>query len=417
MTTRPEKVIGNGTGRFGSYKLNEVTEHQRQGNWWAVGGQAEFTEAGDYSWTCPSGTTKVHVWATGGGGGGHYSWASPAGGGAGSAWRNNIKVTPGQTYTVHVGSGGSRGNSYGQSSYFIEPKCLFAGGGATQSEGSYGSDNSDERFRATTDNFPGINTYNFNYNSGEGGRHGHINHAEGEGRGGGGWYAGDRGDEWDGNNVSAGLSAADSHGMNSGGGTGGHSANYQGGGGAGGFGYTSYEVSTNPTGYTGRNTGGGEQSTNGQRGGGGGGGYYSSTHGTGAGGGVGIWGTSDQGNSGNTTSGNWGHAYGNNGHPKGGGNRWSGGQNSGLGGGYGIGGYSNILGYGPSDGSGAENPWGFDYSYNAVYGGWPGGGGGGPGTSHGGGRGGHGAIRIIWDGERGGGGPRRYPGTNTEDIS
>ena len=417
MSKRPDKVIGNGTGRFGSYRLNEVTDHQRRDDWWAYGGQAEFTEAGNYDWTCPSGTQRVHVWATGGGGGGQGNWAEPAGGGAGSAWRNNIKVTGGQTYTVHVGDAGSRGNSYGQSSFFIEPKCLFAGGGAAASEGNNGSDNSDARFQATVANFPGISTYSFPYNPGEGGRHGHVNHAEGEGRGGGGWYAGDKGDQWDGNSQTAPLSAADSHGMNSGGGTGGHNSSYQGGGGAGGYGWTSYEVSQDPSNRSGRNTSGGDQQQDGKRGGAGGGGYYSSTHGCSAGGGVGIWGTGGNGNAGTTENGKWGHSYGNNGHPRGGGNRWSGGGNNALGGGYGIGGYSNLLGYGPSDGSGAENPWGFNYSANAVYGGWPGGGGGGPGTSHGGGRGGPGAIRIIWDGERGGSGARRYPGTNTEDIT
>ncbi len=76
-----------------------------------------------------------------------------------------------------------------------------------------------------------------------------------------------------------------------------------------------------------------------------------------------------------------------------------------------------LNGYGPSNGSGAENPWGFSYSSEAVHGGWPGGGGGGPGTSSGGGRGGNGAIRIIWDSEKSAAGPRRYPGTNTQDLS
>lgn len=419
MSKRPEKAIGNGTGRFGSYGLNEVTDHIKRNDWWAYGGQAEFLSEGTYSWTCPSGTSRVHAWVTGGGGGGYRNWAEPAGGGAGSAWRNNIKVDGGQTYDVKVGRSGPRQADYGGTSWFINPKCIagFGGAAGTPGSGSYGSDNSDERYRASTTNFPGISTYNFNYNPGEGGRHGAVNHSEGEGRSGGGWYAGDKGDEWDGNNQSAPISASDSHGMNSGGGSGGHAPNYQGGGGAGGYGYTSYEVSTSPSSYAGRNTSGGDTQNDGKRGGGGAGGYYSSTHGTGAGGGVGIWGTSGENNSGTQHHGKWGHAYGNTGHPRGGGDQWSSGNHSGLGGGYGIGGYSVATGYGPGNGSGGENPWGFPYSSEAIHGGWPGGGGGGAGTSSGGGRGGEGAIRLMWDGERSGGGARRYPDQNCGDIS
>ena len=419
MSKRPEKAIGNGTGRFGSYGLNEVTDHIKRNDWWAYGGQAEFLNAGSYSWTCPNGTERVHVWVTGGGGGGYRNWAEPAGGGAGSAWRNNIKVTPNQAYDLKVGRSGPRNAEYGGTSWFISPKCIMGGGGAAGSpgSGSYASDNSDERYRATTTNFPGISTYNFNYNPGEGGRHGHVNHSEGEGRGGGGWYAGDKGDEWDGNNQSSSTNSSDSHGMNSGGGSGGHAPNYQGAGGAGGYGYTSYQVSTSPNGYAGRNTSGGDQASSGQRGGGGGGGYYSSTYGCGAGGGVGIWGTSGENNSGSDYGGLDRSCYGNNAHPRGGGNYWGNGNgHSGLGGQAGIGGSSLIAGYGPSHGAGGENPFGFSYSSEDIHGGWPGGGGGGPGTSAGGGRGGEGAIRIMWEGERSSGGPRRYPDQNCGDV-
>ncbi len=418
MSKRPEKVVGNGTGRFGAYKLNEVTEHQRQNNWWAFGGQAEFLSEGTYSWTCPNGTSLVHAWCTGGGGGGYRNWAEPAGGGAGSAYRNNIKVNAGQTYSLKVGRSGPRQADYGGSSWFIEPKCIFAGGGAagTPGSGSYASDNSDERYRATTTNFPGITTYNFNYNPGEGGRHGHVNHAEGEGRGGGGWYAGDASDEWDGN-TSTTMGDEQSHGKQSGGGTGGHAGGWDGGGGAGGFGYNCHTVSTAPNSYAGRNTSGGDQNSHGQRGGGGGGRGYSSTHGSGAGGGVGIWGCSGENNSGQSSAGQSGVSYGNTGHPKGGGTDWNNGSDHpGLGGEFGIGGYSVAAGYGPSNGSGGENPWGFDYSSENIIGGWPGGGGGGAGTSSGGGRGGEGAIRIMWEGERSGNGARRYPDQNCGDV-
>jgi hypothetical protein len=65
-----------------------------------VTGESSYTTAGTYSWTCPSGVTSVSVVAVGAGGtGGAY------GGSAGSlAYKNNIAVTPGQSYTVVVGA-------------------------------------------------------------------------------------------------------------------------------------------------------------------------------------------------------------------------------------------------------------------------------------------------------------------------
>lgn len=69
----------------------------------------------------PSGVEQlsVHVWGAGGGGGGAYSTIlvgpdSRAGGGGGGAYaRKVIDVTPGQTYTVTVGTGGQPGNFAG----------------------------------------------------------------------------------------------------------------------------------------------------------------------------------------------------------------------------------------------------------------------------------------------------------------
>ena len=88
-------------------------------------GQIAYLTAGTFSWTCPAGVTSVCVVAVGGGGGGGYQWSSGGGGGGGLGWKNNIAVTPGNSYTVVVGAGGPVGanavnaGTQGGNSYFI----------------------------------------------------------------------------------------------------------------------------------------------------------------------------------------------------------------------------------------------------------------------------------------------------------
>ena len=80
----------------------------------APSSQVEFTTPGTYSWTAPAGVTSVCAVCIGGGGAGTRG-ASPSdvdqlrrGGGAGGlGWKNDISVTPGQTYTIVVGAGGT----------------------------------------------------------------------------------------------------------------------------------------------------------------------------------------------------------------------------------------------------------------------------------------------------------------------
>ena len=61
----------------------------------------------------PAGLTSVSVVAVGAG----AEAGAQAGGGGGLGWKNNISVTPGQSYTVVVGAGGQ--NRANQHSYFI----------------------------------------------------------------------------------------------------------------------------------------------------------------------------------------------------------------------------------------------------------------------------------------------------------
>ena len=112
-------------------------------------GEAEFTTPGTYSWTAPAGVTSVSVVAVGGGGGGAASTLSTngfsggGGGGGGLGWKNNISVTPSQSYTIVVGSAGLGGSGAGFNdgtdggdSYFINTSTVMGTGGA---RGAYNS--------------------------------------------------------------------------------------------------------------------------------------------------------------------------------------------------------------------------------------------------------------------------------------
>ena len=74
----------------------------------------------------PSGVTSVCVVAVGAGG--NESTAAGDGGG-GLGWKNNISVSPGQSYQVKVGAriGGAQG--HGDESWFINNTTVRGGGG------------------------------------------------------------------------------------------------------------------------------------------------------------------------------------------------------------------------------------------------------------------------------------------------
>jgi hypothetical protein len=94
-------------------------------------GQTLFSSAGTYTYYPPAGVSVVSAVAVGGGGGATFV----GGGGGGLGWKNNIAVTPGQGYTVVVGSGGN-GVFYtstagaGGNSYFINTSTVVGYGGA-----------------------------------------------------------------------------------------------------------------------------------------------------------------------------------------------------------------------------------------------------------------------------------------------
>ena len=244
-----------------------------------------------YSWTAPAGVTSVSVVAVGAGGGGIGPGGGQnygiGGGGGGLGYKNNISVTPGQSYTVKVGGKGNRGaHGSGQTdptspspnkgdSYFIDASTVRGGGG----EGGYSSSNGGRGGDYTGDG------------GGNGGRGGpSVNSGGNKGGGGGaGGYAGNGGDGMNaggnGGTGTAGQGGAGGGSFGGGGGVGlngqGTSANFSWNNGAGGSG------GGDGTGYAQGGTGGNY---------GGGGGCVDNAAGNGSEGGQGavriIWNTS-----------------------------------------------------------------------------------------------------------------------------
>jgi len=95
-----------------------------------ITGQEVFTTVGTNTFTVPAGVTSLSVVAVGGGGGAGADYAGGAGGGLG--YKNNITVSPGQTFTVQVGDYGrnpSQGSTDGGQSYFNNATVCAGNGG------------------------------------------------------------------------------------------------------------------------------------------------------------------------------------------------------------------------------------------------------------------------------------------------
>jgi hypothetical protein len=127
-TTYTAKVAA--TNEFGTGSFSGSTSSFSPQN---VGQQA-YTSAGTYSWVAPAGVTSVSVVCIGRGGPGIISFDPVAhGGGGGLGYKNNITVTPGNSYTVAITS---------SASYFINTSTVagFAGSSSTSAGGGYVGD-------------------------------------------------------------------------------------------------------------------------------------------------------------------------------------------------------------------------------------------------------------------------------------
>ena len=95
-----------------------------------------FLTTGAQTWTAPIGVTSISVECWGGGGAGGGATGNPAagGGGAGGSYSKltSITVTPGQTYSLFVGAGGTgsiNAGNPGESSWFFNDTTILAKGG------------------------------------------------------------------------------------------------------------------------------------------------------------------------------------------------------------------------------------------------------------------------------------------------
>ena len=214
-------------------------------------GQNEYTTPGTHSWTCPEGVFFVNVVCVGAGGAGtgynsfdgQYQEGN-GGAGGGLGWKNDIQVTPGQSYVVQVGqagsvqvtpqsAGGSGTNSSGDS-YFINATTVKGGAGENALPGT---------FTASGGDFVGDG----GGNGGDGGQGGSFT----GGGGGAGGYSGNGGDG------GANTTGAAGQGGGGGGGSYGYisSSNKTNGGGGGGVGLQGEGLNgaggNNPTGPAG----------------------------------------------------------------------------------------------------------------------------------------------------------------------
>ena len=103
-------------------------------------GSVTFYVPGTYSWVCPTGVTSVSVVCIGAGGAGYTplfngtEYGGGGGGGGGLGYKNNYSVTPGNSYTVVVGSpnnstSGVANSGAGGDSYFVSTSVVKGGGG------------------------------------------------------------------------------------------------------------------------------------------------------------------------------------------------------------------------------------------------------------------------------------------------
>lgn len=80
-----------------------------------------FSTPGTHSWTVPPGVTNICIeaWGGGGRGGSGFSSGQPGGGGGGGGYGYQcFTVSPGTTYNLNIGAGGSSGTGNGGSSTF-----------------------------------------------------------------------------------------------------------------------------------------------------------------------------------------------------------------------------------------------------------------------------------------------------------
>ena len=135
FTVTATNGVGTSPASVASNSVTPITVASQQ----LYPGAVDYTRSSAmYSWICPPYVTSVSVVAIGSGGSTGPAYYDPngtgSGGGGGLGWKNNIAVTPGNSYTVAVGSSNYNSHSFsgeepGAISYFISPSTVSGGGG------------------------------------------------------------------------------------------------------------------------------------------------------------------------------------------------------------------------------------------------------------------------------------------------
>ena len=244
----------------------------------AVNAQTAYTTAGTSSFIVPVGVTSISAVAVGGGGGGNrgmFDTYPGAGGGGGGLSYGTFTVTPGETLTIVVGSGGdggvfasSNGKVGGNSQVKRGSTVLLQGGGG-------GGTTNSSAYNPSDGGSGGTSTGTERDGGGSGGDGGSpYGYSVGQQSGGGGGAGGYSGDGGDGGAFNSGVYQSTA-GSGGGGGGGGSSSSGSGanGGGVGILG----EGSNGAAGSLNSNGGAGSGGSNNNYGGGGGGGKGSSS--------------------------------------------------------------------------------------------------------------------------------------------
>lgn len=215
------EVIPTSSAASGVWSVEEAMDYTDRGIWPAFvePGQQQYTSAGTYSWTAPAGVTSVCVVCVGAGVSSTYG----GGGGGALAYKNNISVTPGSSYTVVVPAK----NSTTRASF---------NGDSTVSAGEYQNRTGDGGGDGGRDGYSSAGAGGYSGNGGENTTG--LNGGSGSGGGGGaGGFAYNHPPEQYGY-AGGGGTGLQGQGSNGSGGTGGRGANasYSGGGGGSGGG-------------------------------------------------------------------------------------------------------------------------------------------------------------------------------------
>ena len=174
-------------------------------------GQIEYTSPGTYTYIPAAGITSVSVVCVGGGGAAGSAGGTPRGGGGGAlAFKNNITVVPGVSYTVVVGNRGLGSNSSG----------LSTSGGASTFTASFGTCTAGGGVRGFDVPGAGGSPSGSFDGGGSGGTGGQINLSTRGGGGGAGGYSGNGGNGGNGSDVVRGNGGNGSGGGGGGGGAG-----------------------------------------------------------------------------------------------------------------------------------------------------------------------------------------------------